>query len=58
MKIGGSVSLIWPCVCFSVSDYGGRHFVNLVTLLKSKNTNLQDLVQFLHLKTVKDNYIV
>ena len=38
---------------FSMSDYGGRHFVNLVTLPKSKNTYLQDLVDVLYLKQFK-----
>ena len=46
MKIGEAVS------------YGGRHFVNLVTRRNSENTNLQDLVKCLHLKTVKVNYNV
>ena len=33
--------------------YGGHHFVNFVTRPKLENTNLQDLVKCLHLKTVK-----
>ena len=57
MKMVGSVSQIWPCVYFSMSDFGGRHFVNLVTWPESKNTNLR-VGYFLHLKTVKANYIV
>ena len=36
-----------------MADFGGSHFVNLVTLPKSKNTCLQDLVYVLHLKTVQ-----
>ena len=41
------------CFFLNIRLYGGRQFVNLVTRPKSKNTNLQDLVYFLYLKTVK-----
>ena len=41
-----------------MSDYGGCHFVNLVTGPKSKNTYLQDLIYVLHLKTVQVDYII
>ena len=41
-----------------MSDYGGRHFVNLVTWPNSKNTYLQNLVNVLHLETVQVNYIL
>ena len=44
---------IRSCVFFSITDFGSRHFVNLVTGPTSKNTNLQDLFYFLYLKTVK-----
>ena len=51
VNIGGAVLWIWSFVHFTMTNYGGRHFVNLHMAKLEKY--LQHLAQFLDLQTVK-----
>ena len=52
MKIGAAVLEIWLFIHLKMAVYGGRHFVNLVTLSISKILIYSILAQISHLKTI------